>query len=72
MNKHKLCPSEVVVAGDSGNDTAMLTIAGINAILVANHYQEVAHLSSLSHVYTAKNTHALGVLEGLKHWQNNR
>ncbi|MCG9626219.1 HAD family hydrolase [Vibrio mediterranei] len=72
MNKHKLCPSEVVVAGDSGNDTTMLTIAGINAILVANHYQEVAHLSSLSHVYTAKNTHALGVLEGLIHWQNNR
>ncbi|KLV03843.1 sucrose phosphate synthase [Photobacterium aquae] len=70
MNKHGLLPGEVCVAGDSANDTAMLTISGINAILVANHYPEVAHLSDLDNVYTSHATHAEGVLEGLKHWQH--
>lgn len=69
MAKNNLTANEVCVAGDSANDTAMLTICGINSILVANHYKEVAHLSKLEHVYTSKATHAQGVLEGLKFWQ---
>ncbi len=69
MNQHNLSANEVCVAGDSANDTAMLTIGGVNAILVANHYKEVAHLSRLNQVYTSKASHAQGVLEGLKYWQ---
>lgn len=69
MQKNNLSAEEICVAGDSGNDASMLTMCGINAILVANHYQEVAHLSKLDHVYTSKATHAQGVLEGLKYWQ---
>jgi sucrose-6F-phosphate phosphohydrolase len=70
MRKHRLSAEEVCVAGDSANDTSMLTISGVNSILVANHYQEVAHLTKLDHVYTSKATHAQGVLEGLKYWQS--
>ncbi|MGF1688300.1 HAD family hydrolase [Photobacterium japonica] len=69
MQKHGLSVHEICVAGDSANDTAMLTMPGINAILVANHYPEVAHLSALNHVYTSTASHAEGVLEGLKYWQ---
>lgn len=70
MQKHSLSAEEVCVAGDSANDTSMLTINGINSILVANHYEEVAYLSERDNVYTSKATHAQGVLEGLKYWQN--
>ncbi|MDN3681870.1 HAD-IIB family hydrolase [Vibrio tapetis subsp. quintayensis] len=72
MAQNNLTADEVCVAGDSANDTAMLSISGINSILVANHYPEVAHLSKLDHVYTSKGTHAEGVLEGLKYWQDYR
>lgn len=70
MEKYNLAAEEICVAGDSANDTSMLTMPGINAILVANHYTEVAHLSALEHVYTSNASHAEGVLEGLIHWQN--
>nr|VVV04191.1 Mannosylfructose-phosphate phosphatase [Aliivibrio wodanis] len=70
MQKYNLTAEEVCVAGDSANDTSMLTMPGINAILVANHYTEVAHLSALNHVYTSNASHAEGVLEGLIYWQN--
>ena len=69
LKQHDLSIEQVCVAGDSANDTSMLTIEGVNSILVANHYPEVAHLSGRDNVYTSKATHAAGVLEGLKYWQ---
>ena len=69
LKQHDLSVEEVCVAGDSANDTSMLTIEGVNSILVANHYPEVAHLSDRDNVYTSTATHAEGVLEGLKYWQ---
>jgi len=69
LKQHDLSIEQVCVAGDSANDTSMLTIEGVNSILVANHYPEVAHLSGRSNVYTSKATHAEGVLEGLMYWQ---
>ena len=70
LKQHDLTIDEVCVAGDSANDTSMLTINGVNSILVANHYPEVAHLSKRDNVYTSKATHAAGVLEGLQYWQS--
>ena len=69
LKQHDLSIEQVCVAGDSANDTSMLTIDGVKSILVANHYPEVAHLSGRDNVYTSKATHAEGVLEGLKYWQ---
>ena len=69
IKQHGLSVDEVCVAGDSANDTSMLTIEGVNSILVANHYPEVTHLTTKENVYTSEATHAEGVLEGLKYWQ---
>ncbi len=69
MQKHRLSAQEICVAGDSANDASMLTMTGVNSILVANHYQEVAYLTERENVYTSKASHAQGVLEGLMHWQ---
>ncbi|USD67302.1 HAD-IIB family hydrolase [Vibrio sp. SCSIO 43136] len=69
MALYELAPNQVVVAGDSANDTAMLTMQGINAVLVANHFPEVKHLVENENVYLAKASHAQGVVEGLRYWQ---
>lgn len=58
---------QVIVAGDTGNDLDMLT-CGARAILVANHTKEVAHLKQDPGVYVARNPHAAGIMEGLRHY----
>lgn len=54
----------VFAAGDSGNDTDMLT-ACHNPILVGNHAPEVEHLQNLPGIYISRRHHAAGTLEGL-------
>lgn len=54
----------VFAAGDSGNDSDMLT-ACENAILVSNHASEVANLAQRSNVYVSRRGHASGALEGI-------
>lgn len=71
-NKHKLAMDEICVAGDSANDTSMLTMTGVNSILVANHYPEVAYLRERTNIYTSRATHSAGVLEGLQYWQSSK
>ena len=56
--------ASVFAAGDSGNDVDMLT-ACENAILVANHAEEVASLANRSNVYRAQRGNAAGALEGV-------
>ena len=54
----------VFAVGDSGNDEDMLTACD-NAIMVANHSQEIATLSDRPNVYVARRSHANGALEGI-------
>ncbi len=54
------------VAGDSGNDRAMLT-CGARGIVVANHRPELADLTG-DRIFRATKDHADGVVEGLRHW----
>ncbi|WP_181815725.1 HAD-IIB family hydrolase [Alteripontixanthobacter maritimus] len=54
----------VIVAGDSGNDTDMLT-ACPNAIVVANCEAELRELAGQDGPYMARRSYAAGVLEGL-------
>lgn len=58
--------SDIVVAGDTGNDLDLL-LSGARAVLVANHTEELAHLRGDPRVYAAAKPHAAGVLEGLEH-----
>ncbi|MFD2236898.1 HAD-IIB family hydrolase [Aureimonas populi] len=62
-------PEEAVfVAGDSGNDIEMLRTIP-QAIIVANYSDDLASLPSLRHSYLARETHALGIIEGVAHFR---
>lgn len=55
-------------AGDSGNDIDMLA-GRTSGIVVANHAEDLEELkTSSSRIYFSNNTHAAGVLEGLRHY----
>jgi sucrose-6F-phosphate phosphohydrolase len=69
LDSHGIKPQEVLVAGDSANDSTMLTLPGVNAVLVGNHYPEVSHLAERPNVYVAKGHHSNGVIEGFEFWQ---
>jgi sucrose-phosphate synthase len=58
----------VMTAGDSGNDTALLTSRYL-ATVVANHHTELEELRGTPRVYFARAGHADGVIEGLKRWR---
>ncbi|MBP5980789.1 MAG: HAD-IIB family hydrolase [Halomonas sp.] len=56
------------VAGDSGNDLDMLRSTPCS-IAVANHCDGLLDAPGMTHVYSASARHALGVIEGVKHFQ---
>lgn len=65
----QLAPSQVIVAGDSGNDLAMFA-AFQRGIIVANAQPELKALQGEDrpHLYFAAASHAEGVAEGLHHF----
>ncbi|SEN52633.1 sucrose-phosphate synthase [Loktanella fryxellensis] len=56
--------TDVIAAGDSGNDVDMLLACG-RGIVVGNALPEIAMLRDVPHLYHATANHAAGVLEGL-------
>jgi sucrose-phosphate synthase len=58
---------QVLVAGDSGNDALMLKTAK-RGIVVGNHSPELKRLRGREGVYFAEAEHALGILEGIAHF----
>ncbi|HEY4536589.1 MAG TPA: HAD-IIB family hydrolase [Enteractinococcus sp.] len=58
---------QVLIAGDSGNDTAMLKL-GLPAVVVGNAHPELDALAQLPHVHRAQATHAAGIIEGWQHF----
>ena len=58
----------VIVAGDTGNDRAMLT-CGVRGVVVANRSPELYVLTERDDptIYLAGEAHAAGVLEGIRH-----
>ncbi|MBD5779095.1 HAD-IIB family hydrolase [Pelagicoccus sp. NFK12] len=61
-------PSEVVVAGDTGNDSAMFRKKSIRGIVVGNAQPELHERTVGLDVYRADGVCADGVLEGLIHF----
>lgn len=59
----------VFVAGDSGNDIEMLRTSP-QAIIVGNFSDNLPELPALKHSYVARETHALGIIEGVTHFRN--
>ncbi len=65
--KWQLGNNQIITAGDSGNDSDMLT-KPFKAIVVANHEESLNSLKKDKNVYFAKEKYAKGVIEALKHY----
>lgn len=59
---------EVVVAGDSGNDSSMFTAEGVRGIAPANASPELLEEIKEADAYHAKQECLAGVVEGLRHY----
>ncbi len=66
--KWAISGSDIVTAGDSGNDLDMLKIPSIMSIVVGNRSVELEHLRARKNLYLASKPAAAGILEGLQHY----
>jgi sucrose-6F-phosphate phosphohydrolase len=64
----KVKPEETIVAGDSGNDSAMFKIPQINGIVVGNAQPELYHETKGLSVYYSEKPRYEAVLEGLQQY----
>jgi hydroxymethylpyrimidine pyrophosphatase-like HAD family hydrolase len=60
--------AEVLVAGDTANDSAMFLLDGVNGIVVENALPELLMVTNAERTYVARRALADGVLEGLAHF----
>jgi sucrose-6F-phosphate phosphohydrolase len=60
--------TEVLVAGDTGNDSSMFMLNGINGIVVENALPELLSVTNAERTYVARRAMADGVIEGLAHF----
>ncbi len=59
---------QVLVAGDTGNDSAMFLLPGVNGIVVQNAQPELFEAVVKLPAFVSRSVMADGVLEGLKHF----
>lgn len=64
----KIPLEQVVVAGDTGNDSSMFLLPGVKGIVVENAQPELFEAVVKIPVFVARKVHADGVLEGLQHF----
>lgn len=69
MHHLGISAEEVIVAGDTGNDSAMFLIPGIRGIIVENAQPELTARTLSVQTYQAREYFADGVLEGLQYYQ---
>ncbi|WP_203255776.1 HAD-IIB family hydrolase [Hyunsoonleella ulvae] len=65
LNKLNYKTQEVVVAGDSGNDSAMFDLKDVNGIVVSNAHEELYKYTKHKKVYHSEKEKGDGVIEGL-------
>ncbi|WP_417860287.1 HAD-IIB family hydrolase [Winogradskyella sediminis] len=59
---------DVVVAGDSGNDSAMFGMPNVKGIVVSNAHEELYQYTKHRKVYHTENEKSDGIIEGLVHY----
>lgn len=69
IKKINITPDQVLVAGDSGNDSAMFDLKNIKGIVVANAHEELYQYTKHRQVYHTENEMSDGVIEGLVHYK---
>lgn len=65
-DQHGISTSDVVVAGDSGNDSSMFLVEGVHGILVANAESALVSVVSGASVHRSVESCAGGVIDGLR------
>ena len=65
LKKLDLKSSNVLVAGDSGNDSAMFNVKGVKGIVVANAHEELYKFTKHREVYHSESENGDGIIEGL-------
>ena len=60
---------QVLVAGDTGNDTSMFLLPGVRGIMVENALPELKAAAIRPTIFPARGENAEGVLDGLRHFQ---
>ncbi|WP_406683072.1 HAD-IIB family hydrolase [Seonamhaeicola sp. MEBiC1930] len=65
LKKLNLEHSEVLVAGDSGNDSAMFNMKDVRGIVVANAHEELYQFTKHRDVYHSEQEKGDGIIEGL-------
>lgn len=68
LNKLDIKSQNVLVAGDSGNDSAMFDMEDVKGIVVANAHEELYKYTKHRKVYHSENEHTKGVVEGLVYY----
>ncbi|MBU3821744.1 HAD-IIB family hydrolase [Flavobacteriaceae bacterium XHP0103] len=68
LNKLKIKAKNTLVAGDSGNDSAMFNMENIKGIVVANAHQELYKFTKYRQIYHAEKNYGDGVIEGLVYY----
>jgi sucrose-6F-phosphate phosphohydrolase len=63
-----ISPDEIVVAGDTGNDSSMFMIPGVRGIIPANAEPELLEIIQGKEVFRGPGEAAAGVIPGLKHY----
>jgi sucrose-6-phosphatase len=64
----KIPLTEVLVAGDTGNDSSMFRLPGVRGIIVENAQPELFEATVDIPVFTSRSILADGVLDGLRHY----
>jgi sucrose-6F-phosphate phosphohydrolase len=65
LKKLEYSPRNVLVAGDTGNDSAMYSLDNIKGITVGNAREELYQLTKFRQVYHAEREKGDGVIEGM-------
>lgn len=65
LNKLDYSPAHALVAGDTGNDSAMYKLENIRGITVGNAREELYQLTKFRQVYHAEREKGDGVIEGM-------
>lgn len=68
LKKLELKTNNVLVAGDSGNDSAMFNMEDIKGIVVANAHEELYKFTKYRQFYHAEGANEDGVIEGLVYY----
>ncbi|WP_245617630.1 HAD-IIB family hydrolase [Siansivirga zeaxanthinifaciens] len=68
LQKLDLTTENVLVAGDSGNDSAMFNLDGIKGIVVANAHEELYKFTKHRQIYHSEGNFGDGVIEGLVYY----